>query len=274
MTAESRIKQEARGRLRDANWGKAVALTIALQIPGALFLLCNSLLFYVLGLNDMPRMAKQLQAWLFNNQSRVIYWMAGVLLLGLLIWAVSAPLRLGAARWFYRASQGEDASLDELFAFYTLKGWRRALALDASLFLRMLGWALLFLLPGILLLLFAVSFRQAAGTAALLSMAATILLIGGLAASAWKFLSYFAARTAAVKWENTPVNACIRTSMQAVKGRKASVFVLVLSFFGWALLTYFVLPILFVQPYFEMSRTTCSKWLLADGETEENDEVP
>lgn len=268
MTAETKIKQEALARLRAANWGKAVAVTIALQIPGMALILLNGMLAYLLGMNALPANLQAARFFLMNNLERVIIWALGLLVLALLMWGATVPLRLGAARWYYRASLGEEASVEELFAFYNVKGWKRALGLEISLFLRLFGWCLLFLLPGALLLAISAIPGQAPNTAAILSAVGFLCILGAMVAIVWKALGYFAARIAVVKWEEAGVNECIRVSMLAMKGRKASAFVLVLSFLGWALLTFFVLPILFVQPYFEMSRTTCAKWLLVTEETE------
>ena len=267
MTAETRIKQEALARLRAANWGKAVAVTVALQIPGMALILFNGLLAYIFGMYALPANLQAARLFLIHYQERVILWLTSLLILALFVWAISAPLRLGAARWYYKSSMGEEASVQELFSFYNGKGWKRALGLELSVFLRLFGWWLLYLLPGVLLFAVSTLPGQAIQTITLLRMGGAVCIMGVLTAGVWKALGYFAARTAAVKWEEAGVNECIRASMQAMKGRKASVFVLVLSFLGWALLSFFVLPILFVQPYFEMSRTTCAKWLLVTEET-------
>lgn len=268
MTAETKIKQEALARLRAANWGKAVAITVALQIPGMALILLNGLLAYLLGMNALPANLQAARFFLINNLERVIIWVIGLLVLALLMWVASAPLRLGAARWYYKSSLGEEASVKELFAFYNAKGWKRALGLEISLFLRLFGWWLLFLLPGTICISLLAIPGQAPGTIAILTVGACVCVPGAMVAIVWKALGYFAARTAVVKWEEAGVNECIRVSMHAMKGRKASAFVLMLSFLGWALLTFFVLPILFVHPYFEMSRTTCAKWLLTTEEAE------
>lgn len=66
-----------------------------------------------------------------------------------------------------------------------------------------------------------------------------------------------------------PVHTCIKLSILRMKKRKGSAFVLMLSFLGWALLCFFVIPALFVIPYFRMSRVTCAKWILIQDIREE-----
>ena len=51
MSAETKIKQEARARLRNNNWGKAVAITVILLCIPFIQSLCNEFAAYLFGVN-------------------------------------------------------------------------------------------------------------------------------------------------------------------------------------------------------------------------------
>lgn len=279
MSAESKIKREARARLGNRNWGKAVAITVILLCVPLVFSLCNEFAAYLfqVNLNEYPQQWEQIGPWLLRRLSNWPYFLllsAGALL----FWLLSAPLTLGAVRWNLHASQGKSPAVEELFYYFSgRKRFFRSLASSVQLSLRILFWFVVCLGPGIALGIVCSTIGNLAHTsvqtapvwAVIGMLTATVLIPVGLVIFFLLTLRYFAAQTAVAALESKRVSACISLSVRRMKNRKRSAFLLILSYLGWALLCFFVLPVLFVFPYFRMSRVTCAKWILIEDIKEE-----
>jgi uncharacterized membrane protein len=279
LSAETKIKQEARARLRNNNWGKAVAITVILLCIPFIQSLCNEFAAYLFGvnLNVVPQDWDQIIPWIMRRISNWPYF----LMLGagcLIFWLLSAPLSLGAVRWNLRASQGGSPPVEELFYYFAnRKRFFRSLGCSIQLLLRGILWFVVCLGPGIALAIVCSVMGNLAHTSvgnaplwAVVGMLSAALLIpAGLVCFFLLMLRYFSAQTAVAALESTRVSRCISLSVRRIKGKKRSAFLLVLSFAGWGLLCFFVLPALFVVPYFRMSRVTCSKWILIEDIKEE-----
>lgn len=274
MTAESKIKHEALARLKNNNWGKAVAITVILLCVPLVQSLCNEFAAYLFGvnLNVFPQGWDQVFSWIIRRVSNWPYFL--MLAAGcVLFWLLGAPLSLGAARWNLRASQGCSPPVEELFYYFSgRKRFFRSLACSIQLFLRGLLWFVVCLGPGIALAIVCSVMGNLAHTsvgnaplwATVGMLSAALLIPVGIVCFFLLMLRYFSAQTAVAALESARVNRCISLSVRRMKGKKRPAFRLMLSFIGWGLLCFFILPALFVFPYFRMSRATCSKWILIE----------
>lgn len=279
LSAEKQIKREALKHLRDNNWGKAIAITIALLCVPIIHSLCNEFAAYLFHVNltRLPSSWLDLFEWMLDRVSNWPYFLFWIVS-ALLFWALTAPLSLGAIRWHLHASQGRSPAIEELFYYFSSRSlFVRSLSCSFQLFLRTALWGLVCFAPGIILTTVcsilgnvANSGIQQIPTWAVVGVSlSSLLFLGGWVLFIFLMLRYFAAQTAVAALESKPVHTCIKLSILRMKKRKGSAFVLMLSFLGWALLCFFVIPALFVIPYFRMSRVTCAKWILIQDIREE-----
>lgn len=279
MSAEKQIKQEALTRLRDNNWGKAIAVTVALLCVPIIQSLCNEFAAYLfhVNLNCLAQSWWEFFRWMLNrmrNWPYFLFWIVSTLL----FWALTSPLSLGAVRWNLHASQGQSPAVEELFYYFSNRRlFVRSLSCSLQLLLRYALWGIVCFAPGVILVTVCSTFGNAAYAPIQqiplwavigISLSSLLFLAGGILFIFFS-LRYFAAQTAVAALDSRPVHACINLSVRRMKKRKGSAFVLMLSFLGWGLLCFFVIPALFVIPYFRMSRVTCAKWILIQDIREE-----
>ena len=278
MTKEGKIRREARAHLRNNNWGKGVVLTILLLCVPVFWALLVEFCAYILQVdkgmiasfisvaqnNDAAHFIPALLET-FGRAEMLIYTIA-VGGFSLLYWFVTLPLGLGTARWCYLAAKGESAGVLEVFYYYN-KGWLffRAVGFSIAYLLRALFFGVLCAVPGIAVLIVASSgivMRDFAPLAALGLIFGVLLLAFGAVLFCIFMLRYLAAPFAAVEFEDKSVRKCFRISKERMYGFKFSAFVLMLTYVPWLILGFFVVPLLFVLPYFLVGIATFCKWML------------
>lgn len=279
MAAVAKIKAEARVYLARGNWGKAIAVLLILCVFPVAFVLCleiGSLLFKTDSFAELALQASNPEDYriLLQNSFLSGRLTGYLILLGVLsaVWLLLAlPLLLGAKRWQLMAFRREDPALVELFYYFSsFRLYWRSVWCAVNLTLRKLFWFVVCFAPGsALLVFFSVFLVQKEGGR--LSAASGFGILGGLLLLAVGFiiyicliLRYFTARYAVVNEEDCPVSKAISISVRQMKGRRGIAFLLTVSFFFWGLLCFFILPLLYVQPYFGMSCAAYSKWVLKE----------
>lgn len=275
MSTEAKIRKEARARLSKDNWGRGVAITAALLSVPLFYLLFLEMMVYLV----YPQMTgSQTLEGFVPSAAYLALVGAGALV----CWILYTVLRLGAARWEYQVSMGQSPSAQELFYYFTNKRlFGRALSYFVRVPLRLCAYLALLCLPGSATIGYCVTYGVAntfvgslTGWAAAGILLGCFLLVSGISLFVPLALRYFAARTAIVAYEEWRVRDCVAYSIRCMQGHKGSAMLLMLSFVGWMLLGYFILPLLGVLPYFRVSVTTCSKWLLHTGKLEEARYLP
>lgn len=141
-------------------------------------------------------------------------------MLSLVQFIIGGAVQIGLCRFYLHRLDGRPAEVSDLFSAFDIFG--RALWLRILMGLKIFAWSLLFLIPGIV-----AAFRYA--------MAPYILA------------------------ENPQLTAeqAIELSKQMMDGKKGDLFVLHLSFIGWALLAglTFGIGLLWLNPYMGMAET-------------------
>ncbi len=140
---------------------------------------------------------------------------------------VGNVIHVGFNGWMLRYGRGENPSVGELFASFRIyKPAMTAMLLrDVLVFL----WSLLFLIPGIV-----------------------------------KSFAYSMAPYIVYENPNLTANQTLALSRKLTDGYKLELFVMELSFIGWYLLsglTLGILGILYVNPYYQLSRAGAYEWL-------------
>ena len=141
-------------------------------------------------------------------------------LLATVQFVIGGPVALGYSRFKLHRFDGQEAQMSDVFSAFDrfLDGlWMRV-----RLFLQILGWSLLFIIPGI------------------------------IAAYRYALVPYLMAENPELS-----VGDAIERSKQLMIGRKWKLFCLQLSFIGWMLLCGLTLGIasLWISPYMEMAET-------------------
>lgn len=278
MSPEAKVKLEARARLANNNWGKAIAIFfITISIP-VLLSICLEFARFLLNVQvtagSLYKGGNLRDAITYFvgqlRTSRLFEYLIVALSLSVLMSLVTLPLHLGVVRWNYLAAKGESPDVGGVFYYFSsVRLYFRSIWFSVLMGLRLLLWAVLLFGPGLSLLVFSTEFIMSnsqdyltAATAGILG--GSLLLLAGTVLFVLILLRYFLAQYVVVAKNEKSVNHCIHYSWRRMKGFRKSVFVLVLSFIGWFLLSFFVLPIIFVVPYFRVSLATCAKWIMQD----------
>ncbi len=140
------------------------------------------------------------------------------LLLETIISFATVPLTFGVAKYILDFVRGEDFDFNKLFDYYK-SNIINILLLSFLVTLFVTLWTFLFIIPGII--------------AALSYSMCTYIYVDG---------------------DHTEPMEVINASKSMTNGYKSDLFVFYLSFLGWFLLCLFIIPIIYVIPYFEVSR--------------------
>lgn len=266
MNAEWKIRREARGRLVQAGWDGAVAVALLSAVVPLLILLSGSvvqLFFRSAGLVQISPSGDQL-VWQQGDASLYWYLFAAGGISLLINWLLGAPLRLGMKRWSLAVARGESPSVAEMFYFFSsIQLYVRSLNYSVRLFVRIVLFGFLSLAPGAVLLVLADVRQQAGEPYAWITLVGTAVFLAGLGLFVALCLRYFLAGYLAAG-DGVSVSRCFSESCRRMAGFRRRVFALFVSFLGWYLLCFFILPFLYVSPYAGVSMATCAKWRLME----------
>lgn len=222
----SNIRAEARERLA-GNWMTAALVTLVAMLLGGLSssgfdfeinFNINSSDIQIEGANGISKAVIEF----FKSPGFQSMAISGVMIgavVGIALSVIGTVINQGYARYALNLCDGWPARFDDLFSQFKYFGKVFVLYFLMGLYTAL--WGLLFVIPGIV-----ASYRYA--------MAPYILLDNP---------------------ELTP-SECISRSKEIMYGNKADLFVLELTFIGWAILTVFTLGVgnLFLQPYIAVSK--------------------
>ena len=226
------LKSNAR-RAMAGGWGRAVAALCIGLVPLALIRLVEQ------GL----RMVFDVAFYNADGQPSLALASAAItLLMGVLVWAVLAPLRQGISRWFYLRTGARQEPVVAIFHYFeTRRAYGRALGVQVAVAVRMALWGLLLAVPLGAARWFWAFYLQRAGRA-LPGFAGLLfsLLVWGwtaLAAVLWILLSlrYLLAPYLLAEYPDWGVRQTVRQAVALSKGQRGGLFTLGLSFLGWYL---------------------------------------
>ena len=249
MTNNKLIKNQAKEALSlGNNWVVAVAGTLIIGVIA-------TFIYYVLSLTEVVPV-------LFDDYKNSQISESVCYLVGLLTVMLSTPFLLGYIRLCYKIAKGGKVQLSEMFYYYTSgQNYRRALSiciLYISKFVLM--FSLISIIPtGIVWWLYRTLQTINAGDCLILL---TIITIMSAVISVLIMAKYV--NTVFIFFENECLyeyaNMYSKASKKIYKSQKHSVIGLALSFFAWIFMLPFVLPLLYIMPYFTVSICNFCKW--------------
>lgn len=286
MYAEYIIKKESRNHLSNNNWGKAVAVTVfVFSMQFAVSLLMDLLsLFLQVDINDkVNNFTSFISDFRFNqgvligtfngiNTVNIIVYFLLIVLIIIASFFIFGPIKLGVSRFYYFVSKGESPSVAEIFYYFkNKKNYLRSLSYWINIALRMLLWGIVCMLPGIITLFVSGTFTMSPTIdanlkifALMLTILSNLFLIAGSVIYFIIVLRYFLTSYIVISREDMEIKECINISFSSMKGHRTSVLKLYITFIPWLIACFFVLPLLYVVPYFSTSKMSCAKWLMVE----------
>lgn len=252
MSSEKRIRIEAKSYLANSNWPPAIGVCVVVLFAPIISMLISGLISSVINLAISQSLIQDNE----RLQSNGNYIISCLFFLSLVI---MSPIYLGVKRYFYTVAHNESKSAYEVFHYFTTaERYCQALIFNLSLLLRSFLWFILCISPSILLIsLFPVNTEEPM----LISVIAiSLLLPAGFVISLIVCTRYFLAPY--IFLFNNDAKKALSYSAKGMKKLNLSVWVLYLTFVPWFLLCFFVLPLMYVLPYFETSCAVSAKWIL------------
>ena len=265
MKAETIIKQQARSSLADQNWGVALAAFI---FPACVFFMAQTVNSFSIIVRGASVQALT-NAPFARPQALLFFLLLQVLAVGVLF--AFSPIFVGAAKLYTDIAHGRQGELSALFGWFSGKRqYGRAVAFSLSLAVRNVLWALLCFFPCgffvVLLRIFPVvgSGPLQEGIRLLWYLFLALLILLGL--TLWVVLTsrYFLAPYLFLYKEELSANTCIIQSIFLMKKNRSRYLRLVLSFLPWLLSCFFVIPALYVMPYFQTACAFNARWMLEE----------
>ncbi|MBR5486324.1 MAG: DUF975 family protein [Oscillospiraceae bacterium] len=279
MNLSSKVKKEAKHALSDY-WAKAVAILLLLLAIMMFFTIMNSVLDMAAGVGGYLDIYRTADNFLddFPNISIISLVITGLLSLGMVV--IMIPLCLGVKRWYYLLSDGYSDDLLSIFNFFaSAKLLWRSVSLAVLLGICKLAWTVLLLAPAGGCAWGAWYFTKHADTeyaalyATLLIMLGIVLALVGLVMLAVQLNRYFLAEYYMVSQKDISAYKTISLSCKSTKGMRIRILAFKLSFVGWFALSIFVMPVLYVQPYYEMSSVLYARYLIETAERNEKNKA-
>lgn len=209
----SDYRHMARRALR-GSWGIAILVTLVFSILASGGFRIFQLLSSYLDAVPHYKLDEVMQSPLYH----AAVWTGGVLCA--VTFVIGGPIKVGYSRFCLKLADGDRAEFKDLFSGFEVFG--SAFLLQLRIALRVLGWMLLFIIPGFIAL-----FRYAQAY-------------------------YIMADNPGMK-----SGECIAQSVDLMDGNKGDLFVLGLTFIGWAFLCAFTCGVgfLWLIPYMNIANT-------------------
>lgn len=263
MTLSRKIKENALWSLK-SHWGRAIGILFFVIGITVVFWMLEYLFSLITQMTTPSEAMLTLNLW--GGQLHISSSMAVITATFLVVsFAVLSPLQLGVKKWYCGQISGQTPPiLTILDYFYNWKSLFQAILLRLGVWVRKALWAVLFAIPSALL---AASFFLVQwplyGMQALLYVALTVLFVAVTAIMGvlWYFvtLRYYLADYIFVMEDGISVRKAIQKSVTIMKGSKRVLFGLQLSLLPWYLTVIFLVPIIFVSPYFSASMAIFAK---------------
>lgn len=268
MKAEGIIRRQAKARLSQDNWCKAVAAFIFLICA---WLVSNTILqvSYMINGGDLNVLAANPLEHTGELTSLLL-----IELLALLVLLAFSPIYIGYMKWNDALAKEQDTGFSMLFSGFADAGsYKRSVLFCIHLLLRYLFWGIVCAIPAaVVLSVFKFSAQSDPGYSpayftVMGGVLTAICIVAGIAA--WVFLTarYFLAPYIFIDGQGElPARDCIDYSVRLMKRNRLHYIRLLLSFLPWFLLCFFVVPALYVVPYFGASCAVSAKWMRTPAE--------
>ena len=260
-------KQNAKKALGN-RWGGAIAVVLMISAISLLFSILESMFTVFFGLPDFY----EILACLLEGRDLPPAAIPSVIISGVfavLGFLVLTPLKLGVTNWLYQLTGGQPREISSLFFFFDSPClFFKSLFLRLGIAVRMFFWAVLCLSPGVVFTGIGDYLARPDASAADHALAAagitlgSILLLLGFAALWICSFRYFLAGYLLCADPDLGVGTVIRLSVRGTRGRLSKLAQFQLSFLGWYLLCFLVLPLLYVAPYTGASMAIYARYLI------------
>ncbi len=260
MITKSKIRQNARLRM-SGKW--STALTILALTSAVILLLTIGLEFTAQLLTAYHVKLISLTEWnsltTGNILNALLPFLIAVPVLLILI-LIYNPFQMGETSFYWHNANGREASAQSALEWFHKKCYGRAVS--AMFFVRVYEvlWAILCFLPAILVYPLAYSYLMDTKKYSDVLIATCLIMISALLAlvGAYAFLRviqrYFLVPYLLTAHEDMSAGEAIRISKTTMAGKSAASLHFQLTFFGWFLLCFLILPFIYVIPYFKQAR--------------------
>lgn len=173
-----------------------------------------------------------------------------------------SPLFLGCYRLFLLIARDEQPKLSEIFYYGGNGLYKCALKFSFSLLIRVLARLLISFLPLLVVVALFVFTPLKNTTNPIVGAAVfSIFIVLGLILFVYLCTSLFYAPTAFTMMPQINTNAHFRRSKEICQNQKGNIILFYLSFIPWYLLGFFIIPILWITPYFFVTMIIFSFYL-------------
>jgi len=194
--------------------------------------------------------------------------LALMIFIGILSFFITAPLKLGATRWYYYLTDGIALTTVEIFDyFFSVRKYFGALFIEVILFFKKLFWSVLFLAPPAAMVFMGNYWRQQASRNIEILISTGIEILGGalLVLLGWFWLMwmrrYSLARFIFVSDGAVSARNAVKRSVLFTKGRLLEFLMLEFSLIGWRIADIMIVPRLFTVPYINTVYSLYARYL-------------
>lgn len=192
------------------------------------------------------------------------------------------PLAIGQSEWYWKVSGGDEVHVGDVFGWFgSLRLYGKSLWLWLNLFVRYLLWSVaICALPYACILTSVYYFLPRRSETPYLMAAAFLLVFGCLLLLVAVFvllyvaMRYFLAPYLLVEDNTRRVGAIVRDSVRFSKTYRWDIVKFVLSFIPWFISCYFILPMLYVWPYFFSSSAVLARHIILTARSQSEETTP
>lgn len=252
------VKREAKGLLTN-NWSRALSALCISLLALVLFLLVNNFVLSLVNLvgamkddavNNQPHTLTEFYKYFSSDNARGNLILSGVL--AAFYFMIVSPLRLGVTNWYQSLAICGNLQVGQIFYFYrTNELFKEALLFELARLIRHAIALAVTLSPAAVCFGMALNASKSSqGNMLTLIAAGAALLIVGLIVYAYVAIRWFAAKYLYVSGRDYGVGECFRYSNKYMKKHTGKVMLLIFTCIPMWLSCVFVLPALYVIPYF------------------------
>lgn len=181
---------------------------------------------------------------------------------------VATPLYFGILLWYWELSKGNKHEFYECFGFFTNRRlFFHVIKLKLLVGIRVVASYLIALIPiSISMFLFEMIRADTRNSEIflLLLICSTVLSIVTIISISIFCMRYLLVDFIYIENPDMPIREIIRRSKSTMSGRKANSLCFILSFSLWFLMCIFILPIIYVVPYFTTSLSSYTRKLYSE----------
>lgn len=246
MSTEKIIKKQALNLLSKDNWGNAIVGFFIICIPAILILLLNELFYEIIRL----AVSVDTSSILFQSISTAVSMITIISLL------FSTPILTGYLRMCYLISKDREYNLKDIFYYFKKERYSKALSLNLNIIVRILGYFIVFNIPN---LIFSCFFAITSSVA--LYVMSIFLIVFGIIATIIVSIKYTVIPCVYFEDESISNNDIINLGIKFVEDKKSDCRKILFSFIPLILLCFFIVPLIFVVPYFAVAFMNNGKWI-------------